>query len=505
MSDELTSNVLPIGLLEKFTLWRKKSAVFIADNFSAGLPDGLDPWQVECCDAWDRGDIRIALCACKGPGKSAILAMLIWQFLATRKQSKVAATSISGDNLRDCLWTELAKWQQFSPFLLSTFEWQKERIIAKDKPDLHWASARTWSKSADIAQQADTLAGLHADYILFVIDESGGVPDAVAVSAEAALASGKESRFLIAGNPTECQGPLWNACNRDRALWTVINITGDPDDPKRSRRINVEWARQQIASHGANNPWVLANVFGKFPPSSPNTFISGEDVRAARKRPAAATMHDPLIIGVDVARFGNDEAVIAFRKGNDARTHPAVTFRNIDNMALASHVAQYAAYFNADAVFVDGGGNGGGVVDRLFQMNVKNVFEVQFGGKSDRVTFDGDTAVYDNKAAEMWGRMKTAMKHLAIEDIEVLEGELSNRRYHYNQRYGRDAIALESKDDMKKRGLPSPSRADALALTYAYPVQANPLAGRENAGHMTPAAVVHEYDPFREFQQGTLQ
>lgn len=478
--------------------WRDSSEQFILDNFGEGLPIGLDPWQKEACEAWDRGDQRVALCACKGPGKSAILAMLIWHFLATRRQSKVAATSISGDNLRDCLWTELAKWQQYSPFLMATFEWQKERIIARDKPDLHWASARTWSKSADVAQQADTLAGLHADYILFVIDESGGVPDAVAVSAEAALSTGIESRFLIAGNPTECSGPLWHACNRDKHLWTVIEITGDPDDPKRSRRIDVAWARQQIAMHGADNPWVLANVFGKFPPSSANTFIPGDLVRAARKREAVATMHDPFIIGVDVARFGDDEAVIVFRKGNDARTHKCVKFRNIDNMALASHVAQYAEHFKADAVFVDGGGNGGGVVDRLMQMNVKNVIEVQFGGKSDRVEFQGDTAVYDNKSAEMWGRMKTWLKHGAIEDSNDLERELSNRRYGYNQRYGRDAIALEPKEDMKKRGLASPSWADGLCLTFAYPVQPTPQAGREHAEFTTPAMVQHDYDPYQQ-------
>lgn len=485
-------------LVEKFLLWRRDSRKFILDNFGPGLVDGLDPWQEEACQAWDRGDQRIALCACKGPGKSALLAMLIWQFLSTRKQSKIAATSISGDNLRDCLWTELAKWQQFSPFLIAAFEWQKERIIARDKPDLHWAAARTWSKSADIAQQADTLAGLHAEYILFVIDEAGGVPDAVAVSAEAALSTGKESRFLIAGNPTECEGPLWNACGRDKALWTVINITGDPDDPRRSRRIKIEWARQQIAQHGANNPWVLANVFGKFPPSSPNIFIPRLAVMEARKREAVAHMHDAFTVAVDVARFGDDEAVITFKKGLDMRTHPAIRLRNLDNMQLAARVADESIRYQADAVFVDGGGNGGGVVDRLFQLNIPNVIEVQFGGKSDRVEFQGDTAVYDNKAAEMWGRGRTWLKHGAIEDSDELENEMCQRQYFYNQRYGRDAIALESKDDMKKRGLASPSWADSVFLHFAYPVQKSATAGRAYAEHMLPAKAHHQYDPYQE-------
>ena len=490
--------VISKEVIRRLQSWRQSSKTFIAENFGPGLPIGLDPWQAEACDAWDRGDQRIALCACKGPGKSALLAMLIWQFLSTRRQSKVAATSISGDNLRDCLWTELAKWQQYSPFLMAAFEWQKERIIARDKPDLHWAAARTWSKSADVAQQADTLAGLHADFILFVIDEAGGVPDAVSVSAEAALSTGRESRFLIAGNPTECEGPLWNACNRDKALWTVINITGDPDDPKRSRRIKVEWARQQIAQHGANNPWVLANVFGKFPPSSPNIFIPRQLVMEARKRQAVAHMHDAFTIAVDVARFGDDEAVITFKKGLDMRTHPAIRLRNLDNMQLAARVADEAIHYQADAVFVDGGGNGGGVVDRLFQLNIRNVIEVQFGGKSDRIEYQGDTAVYDNKSAEMWGRGRTWLKHGAIEDSDELENEMCQRQYFYNQRYGRDAIALESKEDMKKRGLASPSWADSVFLHFAYPVQKTVTAGRDHAEYMLPAVVQHDYDPYRE-------
>tara|TARA_R110000868_G_scaffold139445_4_gene354275 strand:- start:4908 stop:6401 length:1494 start_codon:yes stop_codon:yes gene_type:complete len=477
-----------------FLMWRRDSQAFIRDHFKVEL----DFWQKDVCQLWDEGHKRIAMLACKGPGKTALLAMLIWHFLFTRRQSKVACTSVSGDNMRDGLWTELAKWRQLSPWLVASFEWQKERIIAKDKPETHWAAARTWSQSADIRQQANTLAGLHADYILFVIDEAGGVPDSVAVSAEAALASGKESRFLIAGNPTECQGPLWRAAGKDKALWKVISISGDPDDPKRSPRVDKEWARSQIEQHGANNPWVLANVFGKFPPSSPNTFIPRELVEKARKREGTASMYDALVMGVDVARFGDDEAVICFRKGNDAKTHPARKFRNISNMALAAHVADLAIEYGVDAIFVDGGGNGGGVVDRLMQLNIPGVIEVQFGGKSDRVPFQGETAVYDNKAAEMAGKMKKWLEHGAVEDSDELERQLCERRYGHNLRYGRDAIALEPKDDMKKRGLDSPDWFDALSLTFAYPVEKSATAGREAAAYTLPHTVTHDYDPYRE-------
>jgi hypothetical protein len=125
-------------------------------------------------------------------------------------------------------------------------------------------SARTWSKSAN-EEQGKTLAGLHGDYMLFVLDETGGMPEAIMVAAEAALASGIECRIVQAGNPIQCEGPLWVAANRDRRLWKVVEITGDPDDPRRSPRIDPKWAREQIKSHGRDNPWVMANVLGQVP------------------------------------------------------------------------------------------------------------------------------------------------------------------------------------------------------------------------------------------------
>lgn len=477
--------------VETLRAWRRSSIQFARDNFNLEP----DPWQREAMEAWDQGDQRIALQACKGPGKTALLAVLIWHFLATRLHPKIAATSITGDNLSDGLWTELSKWQQRSAFLTAAFEWQATRIVARDHPETWWASARTWSRSANADQQAATLAGLHADYILFVIDEAGGIPTSVLVAAEAALASGTECRILIAGNPIETDGALGRACLRDRHLWTVFEITGDPDSPKRATRIDINWARSQILQHGADNPWVLANVFGKFPPSSPLVFIGAGLVEQAAKREATATIMDPLVLGVEVARFGDDEAGICPRKGRDARFIPWDFFRNIDTMQLAARVVQRRNDYQADAVFVDGGGVGGGVVDRCRQLRL-NAFDIQFGAKADRSQLPGtEIAIYANKSAEMWGTMRDWLKVGAIPDDPILKAQLSSRRYAYVLRDGRDSLILEPKEEMKKRGLASPDRADMLALTFAYPVQPNASAGLGPGGRVQQQ-VVSEYDPF---------
>jgi hypothetical protein len=198
-----------------------------------------------------------------------------------------------------------------------------------------------------------------------VLDETGGMPEAIMVAAEAALASGIEVRIVQAGNPIQCEGPLWVAANRDRHLWTDRR---DHRRPGRSAALAAhrpEWAREQIKSHGRDNPWVMANVLGKFPSASPLPSSRGL-VDEAMKREATGPDHDPLVIGVDVARFGDDKTVIRFRKGRDARTHPPIKLRNLDNHAGGHPRGPGSrASLQADGVFVDGGGNGGGVIDIL--------------------------------------------------------------------------------------------------------------------------------------------
>ncbi len=165
------------------TRWRTHPASFVHECFGVAP----DAWQAEALRAFPHHD-RLAMKAAKGPGKTTVLAWMILNFLATRAHSNVAATSISGDNLRDGLWTELAKWLQRSPFMSAAFEWQKQRIVSKESPATWWASARQWSRSADVSAQSNTLSGLHSDFMLFVLDESGSIPQAVMATAEAVLA-----------------------------------------------------------------------------------------------------------------------------------------------------------------------------------------------------------------------------------------------------------------------------------------------------------------------------
>jgi hypothetical protein len=209
-------------------------------------------------------------------------------------------------------------------------------------------------------------------------------------------------------------------------------------------------------------------------------FIDGETVDDAATREAVCHQHQPVIIGVDVARYGDDQQVIACRRGLDARSIALQKFRGLDLVTLAGKVAETAMLHGARAVFIDEGGMGAGVVDMTRQMLPGLlVVGVNFGGKADRYTLGQDFPLTADKAAEMWASLRFWLKTGAIPADAELKAELTGRQYGYDTH---NAIRLERKDDMKKRGLASPDVADALALTFAYPV-ADMALGENAAAH----------------------
>jgi phage terminase large subunit len=201
---------------------------------------------------------------------------------------------------------------------------------------------------------------------------------------------------------------------------------------------------------------------GDYEELSDSQLISGKLVEQAMKRKPEVFPHDEMIMGVDVARYGKDETVIAFRRGRDAYTDPWLTFSKLDTMETAARVAAEFDRISPDALFVDETGVGAGVVDRLNQLGYP-VQAINFGSKPDGLV-DAKVA---NKRAEMWVRMREWLRGGAIPDDPRLEAELTSVEYKHD---ANNALILEKKEDMAKRGLPSPDRADALALTFAYPV-----------------------------------
>lgn len=443
----------------KLREWKDNPVTFVREVFGAEP----DAWQAEVLMAFAKNN-RLALKSSKGPGKTTLLSWCGWNYLVTRPHPKIPCISITGDNLRDNLWTEFAKWQNKSEDLKAAFEWTAERITLKESPQTWYAVARQWSKSADRGQQSQTLAGIHADFVLFLVDEAGGIPDAVIAAAEAGLANaseelGTEAKLLIAGNPTDLSGPLWRACNEESHLWWVKSINSDPENPLRAPRVSKQWAQEQIDKYGRDNPWVIVNVFGEFPPGQSNTLISMKDCKeaAARYIPKEQWDFNRKVLGIDVARFGDDRTVIFARQGPVA-FKPWI-FRNLDTMEVVGQVVRIIRAWQPNAVFVDQTGVGGGVVDRLNELGYK-VIGVDFSGKSP------DPRYYNMRAAA-WGTMGEWLKKdtTCIPNMVELITELSTPQYKFSMS---GQIQLEAKADIKKRGNPSPDLADALSLTHVY-------------------------------------
>jgi hypothetical protein len=447
-----------------------------------------DAWQLEALEAFPRCP-RLAFKACKGPGKTAVLAWIGWNFMLTRPHAVGGCTSITGPNLKANLWTEFARWRSKSPLLQHAFEQTSTSIFCKDHPRTWKLEARTWPADADASQIGNALAGLHALYVLWLLDETGDYPEAIMPTCEAIFAGNPiEAHIVQAGNPTKLAGPLYKACvGIGRELWKVVEISADPDNPKRTPRVSVEHAREQIKLYGRDNPWVLVNIFGQFPPSNINSLIGPEEVEASFARMYREWDYRgaPRVLGVDVAREGDDASVIFPRQG--LQCFPIQKFRNLDSLTGASQVVRKWNEWEADGCFVDAtGGYGWGWIDQMRQLG-KSPIPIQFAGEAhnkDR---------YYNKRAEMyfeaveWIRRGGAL----LRSRELLE-TLTQTTYTFKG----DRLILEEKLLIKEKLGYSPDECDAFVMTFAEPLMPSHTA-------KGPRRVIPQplYDPFAEFDR----
>jgi hypothetical protein len=434
---------------------------------------GPDDWQRGILVAVKDGlvtvaeALQIAVASGHGVGKSALVSWLILWALSTMPDTKGVVTANTETQLRTKTWAELAKWHRLS-ICKHWFIVTATAIYSVDPEH-----ERTWRVDAIAWSERNTeaFAGLHNQgrRILAIFDEASAIPDIIWETTEGALTDqGTEIVWAVFGNPTRNTGRFRECFGRFRHRWVTRQI-----DSRTARLTNKEQIEQWVKDYGEDSDFVRVRVRGTFPRAGTLQFISSEVVEGAMsdKREAAVTLYDPLVMGVDVARFGDDASVIVVRRGRDARSFKAIKLRNVDTMILAARVVDEAAQLKVDAIFVDGGGVGGGVVDRLRALH-QPVYEVQFGGKADRNIQTASGAVaYANKRAEMWGLMRDWLEVGMLPNDNELRDDLTGVEYGYTMQGGIDKIQLERKEDMRRRGLASPDHADALCLTFAYPVQ----------------------------------
>lgn len=307
------------------------------------------------------------------------------------------------------------------------------------------------------ADNADAMRGMRIDGV--VVDEVAQIrPETWEDILQPAL-SDRKGWALFIGTPNGLNlfSDLFFRALDGRADWHAARFTvydTNALDAGEVARIRADSSEQSFARE----------MLCDFSASGDDQLLSLAEIEDACRRTIedGDVRHAPLVLGVDPARFGSDRSTIVPRQGLKM-LKPRI-YRGIDNMELAARVAEAMDEMNPAGVFIDAG-NGSGVIDRLRQLGHR-VSEINFGGQSGNQH-------YANKRAEMWFKLRDWVRAGGClwNDL-ALKQDLAAPTYSYN---AANKLILESKDDIKKRGLPSPDLGDGLALTFAMPVRSRPV------------------------------
>lgn len=424
------------------------------------VPDDHQGAVLESLAATPRTSVRSG----HGVGKSAAESWSIKWFMYSRPFPKVPCTAPTQHQLHDILWAELNKWNRQSADG-DLFLWTDERFY-------HKAHREEWFAVPRTATKPDALQGFHAEHLLFILDEASGVPDKVFEPVLGALST-EGAKLLACGNPTQLTGWFFDSHNGKRDMYSVFHIDG-----RSSQRVDPDYVAMIIAMYGEDSDVFRVRVAGEFPKAMPDSFIPMEWVERASSKTLIPFLPRRIDIGIDVARFGDDQSVLCPVFDKRQQQRPEI-FHHNDTMQIAGQTVQLLETYGEKfghvpiSVRVDCDGLGVGVYDRVSeivrQRKWKHVrmHEGHFGGAGGKVSAEDPVRV-SNSTGLMWGAVREGLRTGRLElwhsDRQI--SELSSRKYRINSD---GEIELERKEDMKKRIQKSPDLADALALAVYDP------------------------------------
>ena len=412
---------------------------------------------------------RVAVKSGNGLGKGFSAAVAVLWYLYTHEPAIVLSTAPTFRQVRYILWRQIHNLYRLAPETLGG------RLL-----DTRWELDDDRYALGLSADGPDQFQGFHSPNMLIVVDEAEGVSENIYEAVEAVMTSA-DPRLLLIGNPTTTSGMFRRAFHEERQIYHCITISALDSPNLKGDGVVVpglvtpRWVDERRQIWGENNPLYRARVLGEFPEQSEDALISLSHVEAAVERwraqqlaqaagyatppPVQWEPEGEVVLAVDVARFGSDHSVILRRQG--MRVDEIRTFNGLDTMQLAGWVAAAIREFRPLRTCVDEVGVGAGVVDRLREQGygVRGINVAQSARQKE---------VFANLRAEGYCRLRElfAAGEIAIPPDRQLVGELVSLRYHHDSR-GR--VLLERKEDMRKRGVPSPDRADALMLAFLDP------------------------------------
>lgn len=411
---------------------------------------------------------QMAVCSGRGPGKSALYGMISWFHMSCWPGSTTIAAANGEPQLDSKTFPEIKKWftlainrhwYDLAARSVKPSAWYKEALETQIKVDCgyYYVQGQLWTE-----EKPDAFAGAHNPLGLIVLfDEASGIPAPIWVVTKGFFTEPCVTRAHFAfSNGRKNTGPFFECFHKNRNYWTTLQIDCR-DVAKEEPDMDIADLLQIVNEYGEDSDEARIEVRGMFPAQGDHQLIGPDTVDAAMERYIETDDNAPLIIGADVARFGEDKCVIFFRQGRDGRSIAPQEYKKISTTVFARHIANAIDKYDPDAVFIDGNGVGGGVVDILRDWKYQ-VIDVQFGASAD------DAMQYANKRTECWCKMADWLKVGAIPSVQHLKDDLTSPEYMYK---GADSLKqLEPKDKTKKRGFASPDYADALSLTFAQPV-----------------------------------
>lgn len=454
-----------------WSIYKNDPIKFITD----GLKEQVWSKQIEILESV-RDNKRTAVPACHAPGKSHIAARAIAWWVATRPPGdvRVVTTATTFRQVRGILWQHIRKIHAAHnlPGEVLTTEWKIDDMIVADG-----------FSPADHNEAA--VQGIHAEHLLIVVDEAGGISNTIGQALEA-LMTGENTRLLLLGNPPTDKVGSWfeRACSSE--LYNVVpisafdtpNFTGEDIGPWSRNLVDQTWVNEVITAFGADSPFVQARVYARFPRSVSSAVVPIDWIDQAQ-----TWKSDPGIIrlGVDVAADGGDEFVIALADGMNARIVHAsrgnanpveVAGRVLEQIHAAEQIHADRGYMETVRVKIDAIGLGWGVAGLLSEWGVEGRHS------SEIVSVNVAQSAYDkdkfiNQRAEMWWNIRELLQPaedesqvVSLEIDRIAAAQIAAPSYRSNSS-GR--LQIESKADMSKRGVGSPDRAEAILLSLFEP------------------------------------
>ena len=428
-----------------------------------GELEGLTPreWQGDLLDDLGKaltgdpeGNAWFSVASGHGIGKSTLISWVILWWMSTRPGCRGRLTAGSESQLMGTVWKEVYKWYNMS-IVKDMLKYTNTKLLPADGRADWEIVAIPWNE-----KKPDSFAGMHAgdDKVLVIYDEASTVADVIWETSKGAFGAEKRGVWLAFGNPIRNTGAFRETFRKQGHRWNHRNI-----DARDVEGTNKRLQDEILEDYGPDSYQYKVRVKGEFPDVSSDQFMSYELVDGAIARDTFETEYEPLILGCDVARHGDDDSIIVMRRGRVMRKM-MFRYHGLDTKQFAEKIAQIALQHKAEHICVDGIGVGAGVVDNLKHMGHK-VHDINFSEKSD-------SNEYFNKRSECWGLMRDWLKDGSIPDDKELKEELTSIEYTFNNT---GKVQLEPKKDLKNRIGRSPDCADALSLTFAKPFKPSVL------------------------------